>query len=246
VQPYILPHHNKVSHEEYEQYAGEGGYLHNQGFYIYRNRRLIIKGTWFRLIKKEELNKLIRIKVDIPNTLDYLWKIDVKKSQASPPEIIKEALRQVIDKIETAGQKVYRQRGTKLSASIKSPVWDRQAVSGTIIYRINREHPLVQGLFEKISTEQKEYLQQIITMFENSFPRDMFFNDVASVPEQVTSPDFDERGLELLTDLFVRSWDPEGRLRNDLLKRILSVDPFASNRSLTERILAQKGYISNE
>ncbi|MBN2836638.1 MAG: ATP-binding protein, partial [Candidatus Delongbacteria bacterium] len=33
VQPYVLPHHSKVSKEEYQRYAGENGYLHNQGFY---------------------------------------------------------------------------------------------------------------------------------------------------------------------------------------------------------------------
>ena len=50
VQPYVLPHRAKAaSIAEYEKDAGEEGYLHNQGFYIYRNRRLIIKATWFRL-----------------------------------------------------------------------------------------------------------------------------------------------------------------------------------------------------
>ncbi|MEA2095703.1 MAG: ATP-binding protein, partial [Candidatus Cloacimonadota bacterium] len=85
VQPYVLPHYNKISRDEYEKYSGAGGYLQNQGFYVYRNRRLIIKGTWFRLIKKEELTKLLRVQIDIPNSLDHLWKIDVKKSHASPP-----------------------------------------------------------------------------------------------------------------------------------------------------------------
>jgi len=242
VQPYILPHHSKISRQEYERYAGEGGYLQNQGFYIYRNKRLIIKGTWFRLAKKEELNKLIRIRVDIPNSLDYLWKIDVRKSQASPPEAIKVALRQVIEKIETAGQKVYRQRGARLSERVESPVWNRRAVGGTIIYRINREHPLVLAFLEKVSPEERDYLQQIITMFENSFPRDMFFNDVASAPEQVESLGYDERDLELLIKLFIQSWDPTGKLRNELANKLLSVDPFASNKDLTEKILMQEGY----
>ena len=89
IQPYVLPHYNKTSRDDYQKYSCAGGYLQNQGFYVYRNRRLIIKGTWFRLIKKEELTKLIRVQVDIPNSLDHLWKIDVKKSHASPPEAIR-------------------------------------------------------------------------------------------------------------------------------------------------------------
>ena len=61
VQPFVLPHHSKVPRSEYEAFGGEEGYLQSQGFYLYRNRRLIVKGTWFRLIRKEVLNKLIRV-----------------------------------------------------------------------------------------------------------------------------------------------------------------------------------------
>ena len=50
IQPYLLPHYTKVSAQDYEYYEGIGGYLKNQGFYVYRNRRLLIFGTWFRLI----------------------------------------------------------------------------------------------------------------------------------------------------------------------------------------------------
>ena len=246
VQPYVLPHHSKVSRQEYERYAGEGGYLQNQGFYIYRNKRLIIKGTWFRMRKKEELNKLIRIRVDIPNTLDHLWKIDVRKSQAAPPDIVKDELKRVMEKIESAGRNVYRQRGTKLRSIIKSPVWNRKAVGGTIVYQINREHPLVTDLLEKVDPSQKEYLQQILTMFENSFPVDMFFNDIASKPKQVESSVFNEKGLELLLDVFMDDWGLSKKTGKELAAKLFSVDPFASNKELTKRILTRKGYDINE
>jgi len=62
--------------------AGAEGYAHNQGFYLYRNRRLIVHGTWFGLVGKAELIKLSRVLIDIPNTLDSEWKIDVKKASA--------------------------------------------------------------------------------------------------------------------------------------------------------------------
>jgi hypothetical protein len=245
-QPYILPHHNKVSREEYEKYAGEGGYLQNQGFYIYRNKRLIIKGTWFRLIKKEELNKLIRIRIDIPNTLDHLWKIDVRKSHASPPEIVKEQLLQVIEKIEMAGRRVYKQKGTKLSTGIKSPVWNRKAIAGEIIYEINREHPLIMDLFNKVSDDQKGYFQTIITMLENSFPVDLLFHDMAGTPELIKIPNFDEKGFELLLDMFIESWAPAGDLQNRLVEKLFTVAPFSSNIELTKSMLNRKGYMVHE
>jgi len=244
VQPYVLPHHSKVSQQEYNEYSGEGGYLHNQGFYVYRNRRLIIKGTWFRLIKKEELNKLIRVRIDIPNSLDHLWKIDVKKSHASPPETIRNELKQVINKIEVSGRRVYRQRGKKLLTSIKSPVWNRIASGGTISYHINREHPLVTKLLDIITAEQKAIVGNLLTMFESSFPVDMFFNDIASNPEQVEKPEFNEKDLEMLLEIFIQSWMSAEMSKEELIEKLLSTDPFASNQKVTGKILKQKGYES--
>ena len=52
-----------------------------QGFYIYRNKRLIIWGTWFGMNKRAELTKNARIRVDIPNTLDDIWSIDIMKQK---------------------------------------------------------------------------------------------------------------------------------------------------------------------
>lgn len=243
VQPYILPHHNKVSKAEYKNYSGLGGYLHNQGFYIYRNRRLIIKGTWFRLIKKEELNKLIRIRVDIPNSIDHLWKINVKKSYASPPEAIKKELRQVIERIEVAGKKVFKQKGKNLSSGIENPVWNRKAVGGTIVYEVNREHPIISQLVENASPSQKELLKHLLKMIEGSFPIDLFFNDIASKPEQVGNPELDDTSFESLVDIFMKSWTSSGIREPEAVNHLLSTDPFASNKVLTEKILRKKGYV---
>jgi len=244
VQPYVLPHHNKVSRQEYDQYSGDGGYLHNQGFYVYRNRRLIIKGTWFRLIKKEELNKLIRVRVDIPNSLDHLWKIDVKKSHAFPPEAIRTELRQVISKIEVSGRKVYRQRGQKLSTNVQTPAWNRIAAGGTISYQINREHLLVKELLNTVSPQQKTLVENLIGMFESSFPVDMFFHDIASNPEQVANPEFSANDLEMLFDIFTQTWASAGISKNEIPEKLLSTDPFASNQDVSRIILQQKGYQS--
>ena len=68
IQSYILPHKTKVKNlEEWEKYEGKGGYTKNQGFYVYREGRLIIYGTWFGLLKKTEYTKFCRVKIDITN-----------------------------------------------------------------------------------------------------------------------------------------------------------------------------------
>jgi hypothetical protein len=53
-QAYILPHHS-IGEDEYKKHELPGGYFMNQGFYVYRNRRLITRGTWLRLTHRSEL-----------------------------------------------------------------------------------------------------------------------------------------------------------------------------------------------
>jgi len=180
VQPFVLPHHSKVSREEYNRYAGDAGYLLNQGFYVYRNKRLIVKATWFKLIKKEELNKLIRIKVDIPNTLDHLWQINVNKSQVIPPEQVRLQLRNIIGRIENAGKLVYKRRALKLQDRIITPVWKREVVDSKIRYRVNEEHPLLVHLVNNAPEPFPKQLKICLELIAEAFPYDACFADVAS------------------------------------------------------------------
>ena len=94
VQAFTLPHHGKVTPTEWERHAGPEGYVRSQGFYLYRERRLIIHGTWFGLARQSELTKLARVRIDMPNALDAAWKIDVKKASAQLPPPVRDRLRQ--------------------------------------------------------------------------------------------------------------------------------------------------------
>lgn len=41
---------------------------------------------------RSEFNKLARVRVDIPSSLDSIWMLDVKKSSAKIPDKIKDSL----------------------------------------------------------------------------------------------------------------------------------------------------------
>ena len=244
VQPYVLPHHSKVSKEDYDRYAGKGGYLHNQGFYVYRHRRLIINATWFRLMKKAELTKLVRVRVDIPNTLDHLWKIDVKKSAASPPETVRQQLRQVLGRIEIHGKRVYTQTGQRLASRVHTPAWHKRARAGSIFYEINREYPPLKQLTATMAAEQKDVLNALLLTLEQTFPRDLFFHDIADTPEKVQHPSIDQAVLEKLLDHFVTFWTSDSLSNEELVGRIRAAEPFASNPDLTTGILSDRGFLS--
>ncbi len=143
IQPFILPHHSKVSARDYERLAGAEGYLRNQGFYIYRNKRLILWGSWFRLAKQEELTKLARVRIDIPNNLDYQWGIDVRKSRAYPPLVVRNRLKQVIEQIRAGAKRPYTTRGRVVIEGPVTPVWVRKNFNDRIEYAINTDHPII-------------------------------------------------------------------------------------------------------
>ncbi|XBG72034.1 hypothetical protein V4S28_06675 [Enterococcus cecorum] len=59
------------------------------------------------------MTKNTRIQVDIPNTLDYLWELDVKKSKARIPSKIKKNILSVIHDGVDSSKRVNNFRGKK-------------------------------------------------------------------------------------------------------------------------------------
>jgi hypothetical protein len=89
VHPFVLPHLSKLPKKRAEEAAGPRGWNGHQGFYIYRNQRLLVAGDWLGFWPRQDLYRLARIRVDLPNTLDDHWQIDVTKSRAVPPPALR-------------------------------------------------------------------------------------------------------------------------------------------------------------
>lgn len=156
IQPYILPHHSKLSQQEYEQYATEEGYTKSQGFYLYRANRLLIYGTWWGLHRSIDAHKLVRIKVEVPNNQDKYWGIDIKKSSANPTADIKTDLRRIIKQTTELGSRPYTGRGRKIEDKMTTRFWELTAYNGEIRFALNSKHPLLEKLrddWENISEE---------------------------------------------------------------------------------------------
>ena len=237
VQPFLLPHHSKVSRAEYKKYGGEAGYLANQGFYIYRNKRLIVKATWFRLIKKEELNKLIRIRVDIPNSLDHLWSINVNKSQVRPPETVRKELRRVIKRIEGAGKMIFKRRATKLHNRTLTPVWKREGMGGKIQYKINEEHPLLSHLLNNVPEEYAQQLKSFLRFIDQSFPFDAYYADVASDDVELEEYDVDEEKTRSACEHVIEALRACGFKPEDIRKQVLRTEIPGATEDLIDEIL---------
>jgi hypothetical protein len=192
IQTFTLPHHRKVTPEDWERLAGREGYLKNQGFYVYRARRLIIYGTWFGLARQAELTKLARVRIDMPNGLDSEWKIDVKKASAHPPFLVRERLRRIIETIGATSRRVYTARGRRRAADNRLPVWTRVQDKNQISYQINRDHPVVAAHLSRLENGSLSEFMRVLELTESTLPMDMFFADMGSTPDLIaenTTPD---------------------------------------------------------
>ena len=145
-----------------------------------RTGGLFIHGTWFRLLRREELTKLARVQVDIPNTLDDLWALDVKKSTAYPPEAVRAGLTQVVEQIADTSRRVYKFRGHRASKDPETRIWERVKLRDGIEYRINRGHPLTQGVREGLEGADQQLFEAFLRAAALALPVDAIYADMAS------------------------------------------------------------------
>lgn len=231
LQPYILPHRNKLSRDDLRKVGGAEDLRTNQGFYIYRCKRLIIWGTWFRLLSKEELNKLARVKVDIPNTLDEIWSIDVRKSTANLPDKIRKYLYGSIKESVFGSKKVIEYRGKLHREEDISYIWQRLSDrEGGVTYSINRDLPQIQMLSNSLDHTGQRVLEALFQNIEDNFPASSIYLDVADGEINTTDND----AMRILADFEVQISYAEqlGLSRDDLITMLLKTEPYASNKEV--------------
>lgn len=230
VAPFILPHISRLSAESLALAGGEDGLRRNQGFYVYRNRRLINWGSWFRLIRQEEMTKLARVRVDVPNSLDHLWTLDVKKSAAFPPEAVRNNLKVTVERITEGSRRVYTFRGRRANNDDVVHLWDRSAVRGGVSYGVNREHPLVTALESILPEAGLGLFQKFLQAAERTFPYDALYADMASERRPIATEAENKHAREDLYDLASRMLDVIGRETEaaaKFVRGIGTIEPFS-------------------
>ncbi|MCZ8186203.1 MAG: ATP-binding protein [Beijerinckiaceae bacterium] len=241
IQAFTLPHHRKVGKAEWERYAGRAGYTKNQGFYVYRERRLIIHGTWFGLARQTEATKLARVRIDTPRELDQYWKIDVKKASAQLPQELRDHLRALVERIGATSKRVYTHRGRILTNDTRLPVWNRVQQGGEIRYRLNLDHPVMSQLLDDVDQDIALRLRHAFELAAAALPIDTLIVDLSGKPEEVAGADISEGGLR---DTAVTTYrqltkslaDPDARV----LDMMSVIDPFRTRFPEVRALLANE------
>lgn len=225
IRPYILPHISKLSKEEVDELGGKEGLRAQQGFYVYRNKRLLVWGEWFRMMRKGDLSKLARIQVDIPNTLDDLWTLDIKKSAAIPPAEVRANLKNIISKLADHSKRTWTYRGKKEISDDISHVWNRlKTRNGGYVYEINRENPVLTRLISDYS-EVKRDIEILLRQIEAGLPLNALYLDLSN-DEKIEN----EEGIplkELLQMVKQILQTTDKTLQNRMIETLVGSEPFS-------------------
>lgn len=237
---FILPHHSKLSPEEHAAAAGPRGWNAHQGFYIYRNRRLLVAGDWLGLgIQKEEHFKLARIRIDLPNDADHLWQIDVKKSRARPPATLRRDLQRIARAARSQASSIYRHRGKVIRRKLGGNdvfLWNHVVKSGRTFYKINREHPLVAQVLA--SAADSGAVRALLALVEQTVPAPLIVINNAESPDSLGRP-FEDSPVELkhaMHETFEALVD-KGMDRPTAARTLLAMEPFGEFPELVAAFL---------
>jgi len=241
VAPFVLPHLSKLDAELHRRAAGLRGWNAHQGFYIYRNRRLLVAGDWLGLKgwRQEEHYKLARIRVDLPNALDHEWEIDVTKSRAHPPEKLRRDLVRIGECARSVAKRIYSHRGSKLvpvEGQERIFLWDQMVKHNQISYRLNRDHPLVK--YVRASCSDLSKFNALLRLIEETIPIPLITITDREKPDQTVGPFETTKETELLDVMrqVYAALCSNGLSRNDALLRLSRLEPFPRFPQLLQAI----------
>jgi len=186
VQCHVLPHRDKLSAQEQARAAGPDGWNSAQGFYVYRNERLIVAGSWLGLGSgrhwtKDEAHRLARIRLDITNDADTDWKLDIRKSTARPPVWLRKPLTRLAEETRTRARQVFAHRGSPSATTRAGPVamaWQAVRTSGATRYAIARDHEAVRSLMAA-APQLAGHIELVLRVIEETVPVQRIWLDTA-------------------------------------------------------------------
>lgn len=194
VQCHVLPHKDKLEARQYEIAGGPNGWTAQQGFYVYRNKRLLLAGSWLglgyrRSWTKEEAHKLARLRIDISNQSDFHWKIDIRKSTARPPVPIRAQLTRLAEDTRSRARKVFAYRGRPIRLPNSQQViqaWRCEHTKDGIKYRVDKDHPVVRSVLDDAGPISPQIFA-MIRILEETLPVQRIWLSTAESKEVPTS-----------------------------------------------------------
>ncbi|WP_082591869.1 ATP-binding protein [Terrabacter sp. Soil810] len=229
VQPFTVPRLTTLSAADRASLQVAGQLRDSQGFYIYRARRLVIWGTWFRILPRQDMAKLSRVQVDVPNSLDHLWALDIKKATAQPPPEVRRRLKKFADRVTTPSKNTLNWQGRK-EKSATQHVWQLVTHENGFTYSLNRSHPAVDAALVASGGQGEAELGRLLTLIEATMPGDDIFNRLAK--DQVMENGLEESAIaEIARDMWTKYSAAAGpaATKDAFVAAMINVEPFSGH-----------------
>jgi hypothetical protein len=178
------------------------------------------------------------VKIDIPNSMDAAWKVDVRKAPVQPPHQVRDRLRRIIETIGATSKRVYTARGKRLVDSNRFPVWTRSQNKSEILYRLNPDHPVVADFRSRLPESLEQEFLKFLELAGASLPLDALFADLGGDQDLVSNSASEEmlaHALRVTYHQLQVAKIPVEEMR-DVLQ---AAEPFRSNWPKAEALLDQ-------
>jgi hypothetical protein len=231
IEGFVLPHKSKISEETYKNAEGVKGWNEQQGFYIYRNERLLLAGDWLGLFRKEEHYKLARIQIELPNTLDESWQIDIKKSIARPPLVFREQIRAYALKVRQQAVEVYRHKGKsvkQIAGQKFVPLWVDHKRGDKWFYKINRDNPILIKIKEQAKQDSDKAIEMLLRFIEETIPSKSIYIKESEQPELQGTPfeDTNHEIIRITMQAMYSSMLKKGKTDEEAKAIVSNIEPF--------------------
>ncbi len=237
---YVLPHKSHLTEDAYRNAEGANGWSNQQGFYVYRGKRLMLAGDWLGFFRKEEHYKLVRIQIDLPNSLDSDWQIDIKKSTARPPVSQRDQIRAYAKTVRNRGVEVFRHRGKILTTRKQQefqPLWLEKKKGAKYSFVVNRDHLMIAEIRHLAESEPSKAIEYLLRFVEETIPTKSVF--IRESEQGETSNPFEETSQEIVIAMIrqvVQTQTANGKTVEQIKLLLMNMEPFNNFPELIEII----------
>lgn len=242
IECHVLPHKDRLTQSEFDESGGPDGWTSQQGFYVYRNERLLLAGGWLglghgRAWNREEAHRLARIRLDIPNTADAEWKIDIRKSTARIPVEHRKWLTKLAEDTRERARKVFAFRGIPAPGPKGVPVeqaWRADRSKSGMRYRIDERHPAVAAVLD-VAGDSLPLVKAMLRVVEETVPVQRIWLDTAEgkeTPRVGFAGEPSDEVKEILLTLYQDMVGRRGMSPESAKRTLLATEPFQNYPSL--------------
>lgn len=177
IKAYILPSSKQLSPDE-EQRQFKNDALRYQGFYVYRNDRIIIPGGWLDINKLSKHSKFncVRISVDLNSSSDSIFDVDFLKTKIIFPKSVNEKLKRIAETARNQAKERIIKTGlgnAKILNDRDKNVWNVKESKDGLEYSINYEHPLINEYIKDIPKENIDNINRLLKLLVSTVPKIM-------------------------------------------------------------------------